>query len=211
MRCLLGEFSVVYQPRFIIRTQTFSGFVSRTDPSIRTQPSICYYVAMRVRTMKRTTMAGSLYRMIYCSHNVIAKTVPGASEPGGMEREIRAIVAIAVQRNTADSVTGALLFTASGFAQVLEGPRDVVERTFERISLDPRHSDVAALGFTPTDRRRFRDWPMGFCNRTSLEEVDPLANLLGDTSFAGPRITTGGDILRLLESVVQREGDWIRA
>lgn len=160
--------------------------------------------------MKRTTMAGALYRIIYCSRNVIARAVPEANEPGGMEREIRAILAIAIQRNIADNVTGALLFTASGFAQVLEGPRDVVERTFERISLDPRHSDVSALGFTPADRRRFPDWSMGFCSQTALGEVDPLANLLGGASLAGPRVTTGGDILRLLESVVQREDDWIR-
>jgi hypothetical protein len=153
-------------------------------------------------------MASSLYRMIYCSRNVIARAVDGASAPDGMEQEIRAILATARRRNAADNVTGALLFTASGFAQVLEGPREVVERTFERITLDPRHADVTALSFTPTERRSFPDWSMGFCSQTSVGANDPLAHLLTDAAFAGPRIR-GSDVLRMLESVIQREDDWI--
>jgi hypothetical protein len=161
--------------------------------------------------MKRTTVAGSLYRMIYCSRNVIARAIPEAATPEGMEQEIRAILATARRCNTASNVTGALLFTASGFAQVLEGPREVVEQTFERISSDPRHTDVTALSFTPIERRSFPDWSMGFHSQASAGVVDPLAHLLGDTTFAGPRVTTGSDVLRLLESVVQREDDWIVA
>jgi blue light- and temperature-responsive anti-repressor len=153
-------------------------------------------------------MASSLYRMIYCSRNVNARAVDGVSTPDGMEQEIRTILATARRRNTADNVTGALLFTASGFAQVLEGPREVVERTFERIGLDPRHADVTALSFTPTERRSFPDWPMGFCSQTSVGAADPLAHLLTDATFAGPRIR-GSDVLRMLESVIQREDDWI--
>jgi blue light- and temperature-responsive anti-repressor len=167
-------------------------------------------MTMRLRIMKRTTMAGSLYRLIYCSRNVIAQAEPLASTPAGMKHEIRAILATARRCNTADNVTGALLFTASGFAQVLEGPREIVERTFERISLDPRHADVTALSFTPTERRSFPDWSMGFCSQTSLGLADPLARLLGDAAFSGRRVTTGSDVLRMLESVVQREDDWVR-
>jgi hypothetical protein len=161
--------------------------------------------------MKRTTVPGSLYRLVYCSRNVIARAVPGACTPADMEREIRGILAASRRRNAADCVTGALLFTASGFAQVLEGPREVVERTFERISSDPRHSDVTALSFTPTERRSFPDWSMGFCSQVEAEAADPLAHLLTDSTFAGPRVITGSDVLRMLESLVQREDNWIVA
>jgi hypothetical protein len=164
---------------------------------------------MRIRIMKKTTMPDSLYRMIYCSRNVIAQVLPAAAAPGGVEQEIRAILATARRCNSADNVTGALLFTASGFAQVLEGPREVVERTFERLSSDPRHTDVTALSFTPIERRSFPDWSMAFCDQTSLGEADPLAHLVTDAAFVGPRVTTGSDVLRMLESVVQR--DWIVA
>jgi hypothetical protein len=152
-------------------------------------------------------MSGALYRLIYCSRNVIGQAMPNAV----LEDEVRAILATARRCNTADNVTGALLFTASGFAQVLEGTRDVVERTFERISGDPRHADVTVLSFTPTECRSFPDWSMGFSGQTSPGAVDPLTHLLADASFAGPRATTGSDVLRLLERVVQREDEWIAA
>ncbi|HEX4368851.1 MAG TPA: BLUF domain-containing protein [Rhodopila sp.] len=157
--------------------------------------------------MKKTSISGTLYRLIYCSRNVILQAAPDAI----LEDEVRAILAAARRRNKADNVTGALLFTASGFAQVLEGMRDVVERTFDRINGDPRHADVTVLSFTPTERRSFPDWPVGFSGQTSPDIPDPLAHLLADATGAGPRATTGSDVLRLLERVVQREDDWVAA
>jgi hypothetical protein len=152
-------------------------------------------------------MSGALYRLIYCSRNVIVQAMPGACP----EHEVRAILATARRCNKADNITGALLFTASGFAQVLEGTRDVVECTFERIGGDPRHADVTVLSFTPTERRSFPDWSMGFSGQTSPDAADPLTHLLADATFAGPRATTGSDVLRMLERVVQREEEWIAA
>jgi len=149
-------------------------------------------------------MSGSLHRLVYCSRNVIVQALPGV-----MEKEIRAIQATARRCNKRDNITGALLFTASGFAQVLEGGREVIEHTFERISADPRHADVMVLSFTPAERRSFPEWSMGFSGQTSLGVADPLTHLLADASFAGPRATTGSDVLRLLEKVVQREDEWI--
>ena len=157
--------------------------------------------------MRKTNMSGALYRLIYCSRNVIVQTMPDAV----VRDEIRAILATARRCNKLDNVTGALLLTASGFAQVLEGTRDVVERTFDRISGDPRHADVTVLTFTPTERRSFPDWPMGFSGQTAPSTSDPLTHLLADATFTGPRATTGSDVLRLLERVVQREDEWTTA
>jgi hypothetical protein len=159
------------------------------------------------RAMKKTNMSGSLYRLIYCSRNVILQASPDAA----MEQAIGAILSTARPHNKANNVTGALLFTASGFAQVLEGPREVVERTFERISTDPRHADVTVLSFTPTERRSFPDWPMGFSGQMAPDAADPLAPLLGDATSPGPRATTGSDVLRLLQKVIQLEDEWVAA
>ncbi|WP_428492292.1 BLUF domain-containing protein [Rhodopila sp.] len=150
---------------------------------------------------------GSLYRLIYCSRNVIDQ----AGSAGAVEQEVRAILEASRRNNAVEAITGALLFTASGFAQVLEGPRDVVERTFERISGDPRHADLTVLSFTPTERRSFPDWSMGCSGQVSASVADPLLPLLADTHSAGPRATTGSDVLHLLEKVVQREDEWISA
>lgn len=152
-------------------------------------------------------MSGSLYRLIYCSRNVIAQAMPDAD----VKEQILTILATARHCNKTDNVTGALLFTASGFAQVLEGPRETVERTFERISADPRHAEVTILSFTPTERRSFPDWSMGFSGQKSAESTDPLAHVLADATSTGPRATTGTDVLRLLEKVVQQEYEWVAA
>ena len=155
-------------------------------------------------------MSGPLYRLLYCSRNMIAAN-SDSGQTVDMEAELRAIVAGARRRNKADNITGALLFTASGFAEVLEGYREVVERTFDRIGSDPRHSDVTVLAFTPIERRSFPDWPLGFCGQMKLGLADPLAHLLSDATFSGERATTGGDLLRMLEKVVQQEDEWIVA
>ncbi|MGD0102454.1 MAG: BLUF domain-containing protein [Rhodopila sp.] len=152
-------------------------------------------------------MSGSLYRLIYCSRNVILQALPDAATA----EVIADILSTARRQNKANNVTGALLFTASGFAQVLEGTRDVVEHTFERITGDPRHADVTVLSFTPTERRSFPDWSMGFSGQTSSDTPDPLAHLIGDGTSTGPRATTGSDVLRLLEKLVQREDEWVVA
>lgn len=154
--------------------------------------------------MKKTTMSGTLYRLIYCSRNVILQALPDTA----MEDAINAIVASARSANKANNITGALLFTGSGFAQVLEGPREVVERTFDRICADPRHADVTVLSFTPTERRCFPDWPMGFTAQIGADADDPLAPLLGAAASPGPRATTGSDVLRLLEKLVHRQDEW---
>ncbi|HET6307141.1 MAG TPA: BLUF domain-containing protein [Rhodopila sp.] len=152
-------------------------------------------------------MSGVLYRLVYCSRNVIAQAMPGAVP----EDEVRAILASARRSNRANSITGALLFTASGFAQVLEGRRDAVEATFERINGDPRHADVTVLSFTPTEARSFPDWAMGFSGQASPGSTDPLTRLLADVSLAGTRAITGTDVLRMLERVVHREDEWLTA
>ena len=136
---------------------------------------------------------------------------PGCDRPGCAGRRHRRGVAAGTAYHCdrcplaqrADNVTGALLFTNAGFEQVLEGPREVVERTFERIVADRRHADVTVLSFTPTPRRSFPDWPMAFCGQSVL------AHLPDGGMFAGSRATTGSDVLRLLEQIVQQEDVWI--
>jgi hypothetical protein len=151
---------------------------------------------------RRVSSPVTLYRLIYRSRNDIPEVDIG--------REIRSILASSRRNNMANNVTGALLFTASGFAQVLEGPRDVVELTFERIGADPRHADVMVLSFTPTERRCFSQWSMAFCGQTSSS--DPLAEEDGGMpQLAGLHAASGSDVLRLFEKVIQREEEWIAA
>jgi len=162
-------------------------------------------------TMRKAATPGSLYRLIYRSREVIAQVAPDAVTEAGLQRELRAIVSTARRHNKDDNLTGALLFAGGAFAQVLEGRREVVESTFERVAADRRHTDVTVLSFTPTPQRSFPDWPMGFCDQPPPGSAE-LFEHLSDTSIsAGARVTTSRDVLRFLEKLVEQEDVWTGA
>lgn len=146
--------------------------------------------------MRRSNTAQSLYRLIYCSRRV-------ADRAGGADHELDEMVATARRNNQISGVTGALLFTGTGFAHVMEGARDALDRVFDRISDDPRHAEVTVLSFTPTERRRFPDHPLAVISGLPSGMTDPLGGIKPDPEHDRPRVTTGGDILRLLETLVR--------
>ena len=132
---------------------------------------------------------GALFRMIYCSRNAIAGR--------GMETEVAQILAASRCNNRRDGVTGALLVSPVGFAQVLEGPLPAVERTFERIQRDPRHAHVDILHASEAEARCFAGWAMACAGR----------------SGAAPHPTgrDGREVLALLRRLVEREEEWAGA
>ncbi len=151
--------------------------------------------------MKKNSATQTLYRLIYCSLRV------APPEAGGPDCELEEIVATARRNNQTDGVTGALLFTGSGFAHVLEGARDALDRIFERIADDPRHTGVTVLSFTPTERRRFPEHAMALIGGLPAGMQDPVAGIRPDPEHDRPRVTTGGDILRLLETLVRASAE----
>jgi hypothetical protein len=151
--------------------------------------------------MIRRNPTESPYRLIYCSRDAILAAKPGADPVA----EVNAIVSAARVRNKAANVSGLLLSTGAGFLQVLEGRRDIVERTFDRIAADPRHADVSILSFIPTERRYFGQWPMALCSRLPDDIDDPLETLLAGAGLTARRSTTGSAVLRMLQKLVRRE------
>jgi hypothetical protein len=97
----------------------------------------------------------ALRRVIYVSH-----TVTDPDEPLGPV--LASILAAARRNNPRIGVTGALLYTARRFAQVLEGPPDAVEAIFETIQCDLRHDHVTVLEVSSPTERAFADWSMAF-------------------------------------------------
>lgn len=69
--------------------------------------------------------------------------------------------------NEEDGVTGLLLYfppelaRRASFLQLLEGPEDVVEATFERIRRDQRHHDVRVIARVDAGERLFPNWTVG--------------------------------------------------
>lgn len=117
----------------------------------------------------------SIYSLVYSSS---AQLNPDGSTDIAMIDEI---LAKARQQNAKVDVTGALLFTEGRFVQALEGDRNDVRATFDRIEADPRHANVEILSSQFSDRRRFKQWSMAFVGdneklRNRFDE-SPLAEL----------------------------------
>lgn len=111
-----------------------------------------------------------MIRLAYFSRNVIAWPALELSQ------ELNFILTTAQRLNSQADITGALIFNRGAFGQILEGPEQAVEETFERIQLDPRHDDVRLLEVRPIEERSFASWSMGFCGNEAL-----LDRMFGDS------------------------------
>lgn len=140
-----------------------------------------------------------LYRVLYCSRNHLT------GKPDTYPAEIQGILATSRKNNARDGVTGGLLFSEGCFAQVLEGPLEMIEGAFERIQCDERHRRVTVLQSGSITARDFPDWSMAF---TAADVADnPLAGTALSGAFSG-QSSAGDDILSLMRKVIVRE-DWL--
>ena len=113
-----------------------------------------------------------LYRLVYQSLCALHDT------EASLQAEVEDILRVARDNNARLGVSGALMFNGVHYAQVLEGPRDVVERLFETIQLDSRHAEVTLLSFEPTDARLFDRWSMAHVSASGGRMAE-LAALTG--------------------------------
>ncbi|MGA1834318.1 BLUF domain-containing protein [Rhizobium wenxiniae] len=94
------------------------------------------------------------FRLVYYSENRIPIEK--------LEGEIETILTASRKNNILVGISGALMFNAGYFAQVLEGNQPAIESTFERIQQDRRHGNVQLLEFAAASTRAFQSWSMAF-------------------------------------------------
>lgn len=70
------------------------------------------------------------------------------------------ILEVSRRNNRARGITGALLFSGAGFAQVLEGRNADIQKVFLGIRRDHRHRDVTVLNEQAISERSFGEWSM---------------------------------------------------
>lgn len=101
-----------------------------------------------------TESSSALRRVIYVSR----------ARPAGMDQQamLDDILGAARRNNAKAGVTGALLYSARHFAQVLEGPPEAVDDIFETIQCDARHDDIAVLEVSAPSQRAFAAWSMAY-------------------------------------------------
>ncbi len=142
-------------------------------------------------------MASPLCRLVYHSRNLIS------GMPNQVEAEVDWILETSRRNNSRVAVTGALVFNAGMFAQVLEGARQDVEATFERIQRDERHGDVEVLASEEVQTRGFPNWSMAFVGR-SREYENLFAHIARDSSFEAKRLQ-GEQVFRIMHDLAIAE------
>lgn len=121
-------------------------------------------------------MPNSLYQLVYISRNEITGT------GSAMQQEVVNILNSARANNGLLNITGALMFNARCFAQVLEGQRDDIQNTFERILCDLRHSNIVVLAFEPIAERLFANWSMAYISLNDADTAE-FKDILQPTCF----------------------------
>lgn len=93
-------------------------------------------------------------RLIYVSESNI--------EESEADAVVAQMVANAQSRNAQLNVTGALIFTGTHFAQVLEGCKKAIDEVMASIQRDSRHSAVTVVDRSPISERQFPNWAMAY-------------------------------------------------
>ncbi|MEM7473259.1 MAG: BLUF domain-containing protein [Pseudomonadota bacterium] len=93
------------------------------------------------------------------------------ARPGTTSEDVAKIIEQAEAANGRSEITGALVFDGDRFCQLLEGEKQHVKRTMERIRHDMRHSNIKIIGATQTIARRFPGWSMVQIEGVEFEEV----------------------------------------
>jgi hypothetical protein len=147
------------------------------------------------------TDVNPLVSLVYCS---------SATRPFD-ERELAELLAVSRARNSANDITGMLLYRGGEFVQILEGPRSDVEELMEQIGRDPRHHDVRVLIEEPLHERRFAEWTMGYQSLVAPEPAmasgyrDSFDDLrVGDHDMVGRAIMELTLWFRVRESLPSR-------
>ncbi len=122
--------------------------------------------------LTQAVSAEPCYRLIYRSHSLLPATGRSGGNAGLVD-----ILRVARTKNAALGVTGALMLYDDWFAQVLEGPKDVVESLFAWIRTDSRHDAVRLDYADPVSRRLFDKWAMAVV----AEHHEPDAPLVATT------------------------------
>ncbi len=131
-----------------------------------------------------------LVRLMYAS-----RAVPATDQDA-----LVAILRKSKANNPAVGVTGVLCFSGGIFLQVLEGGRSAVNKLYNRIASDPRHTDVELLIYQEIGERCFAGWSMGQVNMARLNPS--LLLKYSTTATLDPYAVSGEVSMALFEELV---------
>ena len=123
------------------------------------------------------------------------------TKEGFNDQDIQTILENSKTNNEARGITGLLTFNHNYFLQCLEGSREEVNRTYQAILQDSRHSDIVILNYEQIDYRYFGGWSMASVPSSSLTKEMILT--YGRGSSFNPYEMSGDSALLLLSELAE--------
>jgi hypothetical protein len=101
-----------------------------------------------------------VYSALYVSESIQNRT----------NHEIETLVKNSRTFNSANGVTGCLLYREGYFLQFLEGRKEIIDGLLMRICNDKRHKNMQVILKGMVKKRLFSDWSMGHWNMDTFEQ-----------------------------------------
>ena len=131
-----------------------------------------------------------LVRLMYAS-----RAVPSVDHD-----ELIAILRKSKANNPPQGVTGVLCYSGGIFLQVLEGGRSAVNQLYNRIAVDPRHTQVELLSYEEIGERRFAGWAMG---QVDMARLNPALLLkYSESATLDPYAVSGAVSMALFQELM---------
>lgn len=83
--------------------------------------------------------------------------------------ELLELLDVSRKNNEKNNITGVLLYSEGTFIQLIEGPENDLENTYNAILNDSRHRNIIKLVEENIEKRSFPGWTMGFRSINAYE------------------------------------------
>ncbi len=141
----------------------------------------------------------AIVRLIYVSRLAV----------GFGPNDVIKILDVSEQNNQKLGITGALCYDPRSFLQCLEGPRDQVNKLYNTIIRDERHTDVTLLYYADVEERAFGEWSMAYVRSDEL--TGQLILRFGDSKRFDPYAFSAKQAVRFLNAVVEERRRFLEA
>jgi hypothetical protein len=130
-----------------------------------------------------------LNSLLYVSRSLV--------ESAKADEEVERIVQLARVKNKELGITGALVFTQTSFAQVIEGSKTALDQLMASVLNDARHTDVQVVRTDELQERRFSDWWMAYSGPSFYVDRH-IKPLLGDRDDESERSRRADRLIALM-------------
>jgi len=156
-----------------------------------------------VDTALADTAASDLVQIVYISRS----TFTAMPAERGIEPSVARILAQSRINNARRGLVGALYFGDGCFFQCLEGRAEAVDRLYDALLNDPRHTDLKVLTRRTIPRTGFSSWAMKYVPLDAdmkallaefgMERFDPYRFDADAVARVLEMLSTGGDVATL--------------